>query len=79
MNSRISHHKIVMALRTSIISHYGSLSAMFTLVRIKNCSKSMPVIKVASMKNMDGAMHPTQLLSETEISIALLCQLCSTY
>ena len=49
----------------------------YTAVRIKNCSKSMSVIKVATARNMKVPRAP-QLLSETEVSIALLYQLCST-
>ena len=52
-------------------------SPRYTAVRIKNCSKSMSVIKVATARNTIVPRAP-QLSSETEISIALLCQLCST-
>jgi len=60
MKPRILHHKIVMVARASIISE-SEVSIMvlcllcslhYTAVRIKNCSKSTSVIKVATMKNM---------------------------
>ena len=85
MNPRILHHKVVMVVRASIIFENGvsitvlcSLcSPRYTTVRIKNCSKSTSVIKVATMRNMMVPRVP-QLSSETEVSIALFCQLCST-
>jgi len=85
MNPRIPHHKVVMVLRLNYIwewsIHYNSLSATvcsprYTAVWIKNCSKSMSVIKVATM-NIQWCCMP-QLLSKTEVSISLPCQLCST-
>jgi len=56
MNSRIPHHKVPHA---SIISKSEvSITVLcllwshhYTAVQIKNCSKSMPAIKVATMKN----------------------------
>ena len=33
--------------------HYASLSANYTALQIKNCSKSTSAFKVATMKNMD--------------------------
>jgi len=52
-------------------------SPRYTAVQIKNYSKSMSVIKVATARNTIVPRAP-QLSSETEVSIALLCQLCST-
>ena len=71
-----------MTARASIISESEvSITALcllcsprYTTVRIKNCSKSMSVIKVATARNMIVPRAP-QLSSETEVSIALLCQL----
>jgi len=59
MNPRISHHKVVMVAHASIISESEVSIAIlcllcsphFTAVRIKNCSKSMSAITVATMKN----------------------------
>ena len=79
---RIPHHVIMIA-RASIISECEVsilcllCSPRYTAVRIKNCSKSMSVIKVATARNTIVPCAP-QLSSETEVSIALLCQLCST-
>jgi len=36
-------------------------------------------IEVATTKSADHAVRPMQLSSETEVSILLLCQLCSTH
>jgi len=52
-------------------------SSRYTAVQIKNCSKSMYAIKVATMKNMMVLCVP-KLLSETEVFITLLFQLYST-
>jgi len=81
MNPHIPHHNI---LRASIISDSEVsvtllcllCSPRYTAVRIKNCLKSMNVIKVATIKNT--MVLCTQLSSETEVSIALPCQLYST-
>jgi len=51
-------------------------SPYYTAVRIKNCSKSMSVIKVTTMKIRWCCMP--QLLSGTEVSITLFYQLCLT-
>jgi len=55
MNPRIPHHKVVMVLHTSIICEsevsITVLCLLHTVVRIKNCSKSMCVIKVATLIN----------------------------
>ena len=67
MNPRIPHHKAVMVARASIISESEVsitvlcllCSPCYTAVRIKNCLKSMSVIKVATMKN---AMMPLALV-----------------
>jgi len=74
------HHKVVMVPHALIISDllwfficYVN-SSCYTAVRIKNCSKSMSTIKVASI----GWCHTPQLSSETEVPIVLFCQLCST-
>ena len=82
---RILHHNVVMIARASIISESEvSITVLcllgsphYTAVRIKSCSKSMSIIKVATAKNTIVLRAP-QLSSETEVSIALLCQLCST-
>ena len=82
---RIPHHNVVMIARASIISESKvSITVLcllclpcYTAVWIKNCSKSMSVIKVATARNTIVPRAP-QLSSETEVSIALLCQLCST-
>ena len=58
MNPRIPHHKVPC---TSIISESEEsitvlclpCSPHYTAVQIKNCSKSMPVIKVATMLKYD--------------------------
>ena len=52
-------------------------SPCHTAVRIKNCLKSTPVIKVATME-IRWCRVP-QLSSETEVFITLLCQLCLTH
>ena len=80
----IPHYDIVMIARASIISESEvSITVLcllgsprYTAVRIKNCLKSMSVIKVATARNTI-VPHAPQLSSETEVSIALLCQLCS--
>jgi len=59
MYPRILHHKVVMVARASIIPESEVSNAVlcllcsphYTAVRIKNCSKSISVIKVATMKN----------------------------
>ena len=74
---------VVMIARTSIISESKVSIAVLCLlcsprysaVRIKNCLKSMSVIKVATARNRIVPRAP-QLSSETEVSIALLSQLC---
>ena len=79
---RIPHHMIA---RASIISESEASitvlcllgSPRYTAVWIKNCSKSMSVIKVATARNTIVPRGP-HLSSETEVSIALLYQLCST-
>ena len=38
----------------SIMLHCQLCSTCYTAVQIKNCSKSTPVIKIATMKNTDG-------------------------
>ena len=47
-------------------------------LQIKNCLNSTSVIKVATMQKIRWWGMP-QLLSETEVFIALLCQLFLTY
>ena len=59
MNPRIPHHKVVIVARASIISESEVsvtvlcllCSTRYTVVRIKNCSKSTSVITGATMKN----------------------------
>jgi len=53
-------------------------SPRYTAIRIKNCSKSMSVIKVATARNTI-VPHAPQLSSETEVSIALFYQIYSTF
>jgi len=77
MNPRIPYHKVP---RASIIPESEvSITVLCLLcspcyisVRIRNCWKSMSVIRVATTKNTIVPRAP-----ETEVSIALLCQLCS--
>jgi len=60
MNACILHHKVVMVLRTSIISEREIsikvlcllCSPRYIAVWIKNCSKSTSIIKVDTVKNM---------------------------
>jgi len=67
MNPSIPHHKV---LHASIISESEVsitvlcllCSTCYTAVRIKNCLKSTSVIKVATMKNTDGAGRPSYRL-----------------
>jgi len=78
MNPRILYHKVP---RASIISESEvsitvlcmPCSPRYTTVRIKNCSKSTPAIKVVTMRKYNCTAP--QLSSETEVSITLLCQL----
>jgi len=61
--------------------HYGSLSAMFTLLHSsmnQELFEKYVYNQSSHYKKYGGAMAP-QLLSETEVSIALLCQLCLTH
>jgi len=59
MNPRIPHHKVVMVVHASIIFESEVFitvlcllcSPRYAAVRIKNCSKSMSVITVATIKN----------------------------
>ena len=44
---------------------YGSLSVMFIPLHSKNCSKSMPAIKVATMKNTMVLRAPVIYLTNT--------------
>jgi len=84
MNPCILYHKVVMVPQASIIPESEvsitvlclPCSLHYTVVRIKNCSKCTPLIKVATMK-IRWCCVP-QLSSETEVSISLLCQLFST-
>jgi len=58
---------VVMVAHTSIISESEVsitflcllCSPHYTAVRIKNCSTSISVFKVATMKKYDGAAHPS--------------------
>jgi len=69
LNPCILHHKVP---RASIISENELVvsitvlcmpcSPHYTAVRIKNCSKSTPVIKVATMRKYDGTTHPSYRL-----------------
>jgi len=64
MNPCIPHHKVAHTLiisesEVSIMVLCLLCSPCYTAVRIKNCSKSMSVIKVVTMKNMDGAVLPS--------------------
>jgi len=67
MNPRILHHKIP---RASIISESEvsitvlcmPCSPRYTAVQIKNCSKSTPVIKVATIRKYDGTVCPSYRL-----------------
>jgi len=67
MNPCILHHKVP---RTSIISESEvsitilcmPCSPHYTAVRIKNCSKSMPAIKVATMRKYNGTARPSYRL-----------------
>ena len=82
MNPRILHHKVVMVLHALIISESQVsitvlCSPRYTAVQIKNSLKSAPVIIVATVKNT--MVRAPQLLSETELYIALLYQPCSTH
>jgi len=84
INPRIPHHKVLCAsimseseVQVPIIILCLLCSPHYTAVRIKNSSKSMAVIKVATMWKILWCCVP-QLLSESEVSISLLCQLCST-
>ena len=84
MNPRIPHHKAVMVARASIISKSEVsitvlcllCSPRYTTVQIMNCSKTMSVTTVATMKIWWS--RAPQLSSETEVFIVFLCQLCST-
>jgi len=80
MNPRIPHYiscaSIISASEVSIAVLCLPCSPHYTVVQIKNCLKSTPVIKIATMKIRWCRMP--QLSCETEVSIALLCQLCST-
>jgi len=66
MSPCILHHKVVMVPCASIISESEvSITALcllcsprYTAVQIKNCSKSISVIKVAIMKNTVVLHHP---------------------
>ena len=61
--------------------HYRSLSAMFTPLHSSMNQKLFEkyVCNHSSQyEKYDVDTHPMQLLSETEVSIALLCQLCLT-
>jgi len=82
MNPRIPHHMVVMVLRASIISE-SKVSTMVlclrclphcTAVRTKNCPKSTPAIKVATMKNTMVLHAPVIIWNWS----SLPCQLCST-
>ena len=73
----IAHASIISESEVSITILCLLCSARYTAVRIKNCSKSMSMIKVATARNTIVPRVP-QLPFETEVSIALLCQLCST-
>jgi len=75
MNPHIPHHKLNYIWEWSI--HYGSLSASSPCSTSQELFESMSVIKVATTKIR--WCHTPQLSSETEVSIALLCQLCSTH
>ena len=61
--------------------HCTSLSDSLQSSTNQELFKNTSVIKVATMKNMDGSScpHLCQLLSESEVSIMLLFLLCSTY
>jgi len=67
MNPCIPHHKVP---RASIISESEvsitvlclPCSPRYTAVQIKNCSKSTPVIKVATMQKYNGTARPTYRL-----------------
>ena len=75
----IAHASIISKSEVSITILCLLCSPHYTAVRIKNCSKSMSVIKVATARNTIVPCARPCLSSETEVSIALLCQLCSTY
>ena len=67
MNPRIPHHKVA---HISIISESEVFitvlclpcSPRYTALRLKKCSKSMPVIKVVTMRKYDGTVHPSYYL-----------------
>jgi len=73
MDPCILYHKVVMVLHASIISEsevsimvlYLLCSPRYTAVWIKHCSKSMSVIKVATLKNMDDAVHSSYHLKRS--------------
>jgi len=73
MNPRILHHKVVMILCASIISESEVsitvlcllCSSHYTAVKIKNCLKSMSVIKVATTKIQAPVIHFPSHLSAT--------------
>ena len=54
MNSCIPHHKVVMVLHTSRVKYPLRVSACYTAVRIKNCSKSTSVIAFRHYEKHDG-------------------------
>jgi len=67
MNPRIPHHKdshasIIFESEVSITVFCLLCSPRYTAVQIKNCSKSTSVIKVATTKKYDGAVHPSYRL-----------------
>jgi len=49
-----------------------------TAVRIKNCSKSTSVIKIATMKNTNGATHPSYRLKLKYLLPFTVSYVCST-
>jgi len=64
MNPRILHHKVLRASESevSITVLCMPCSPRYTAVRIKSCSKSTPVIKVATMRKYNGTTCPSYRL-----------------
>ena len=72
----VPHASVISESEVSIMALCQLCSSCYTTVRIKICPKGTSAIKVATMKNLDGALRPSYCL-ETEGSITLLCQLCA--